>query len=264
MHTIPIKQHMLQLSSEAGEYLRHHFYTYKNVFKKQEGGLVTNIDLELEANLVKRIKHKFPDHGIIVHSSKTVNPDAESIWIVDALDGSSHFSRNIPIFTTTLAFQHKGETLMSSVNSPQTKELFFAEKGKGAYLNGIEIKVSEQDDLEKSFVYVELPEDKFLDQEDIGLRYGKYMAIFKDLAIKCEQVESFRIGTFGMCLVASGAFDAYVDLSGSSQKTAQAASRLIVEEAGGEVADLDEPRDEFVRVMACNPRLRGGLAGIVK
>jgi len=255
MDNTKIKQLMLQLSQEAGEYLRNNFHTLKNMYAKDAGGVVTNVDLKLEEMLVNRIKKEFPDHGINVIDSKTLNPDSEFMWIIDALDGSSHFSRNIPIYASSIAFQHKGKTIFGAVNHPETHELFFAEIGKGAQLNGIDISVSDVSDLQQAYVYVELPEQKFLAQKEVVGDFHKHMQTLQNLIEKCKQVETFRIGTFGQCLVASGSFDAYVDLSGSSKELSQTASSLILREAGGNVTDLDKSNDGFVRVMATNGKL---------
>jgi len=258
-----VRQSILQFSSEAGEYLRSHFYTFKNVFHSDIGSVVTNIDIELTDILVRRVKEIFPDHGIIVHGGESINESADCRWIIDPLDGSSHFSRNIPIYTVNIAFQQAGQTIFGAVNHPQTHQLFFAEKGNGAYLNGINIEVSDQANLAKAFIFVELPERKFSYQPDVAQNFNQNMAVANQLIQQAGQVESFRIGAFGQCLVAAGSFDAYVDLSGSSQALSQAASTLIVQEAGGEVIDIKEPKDGFVQFMVTNRHLTQTLKDLV-
>ena len=76
-------------------------------------------------------------------------------------------------------------------------------------------------------------------------------------------METFRIGSFGQCLVASGSFDAYVDLSGTSQALSQAAAQLIIQEAGGELINLAEDNNGFVQVMATNNKLTKKLAAVI-
>jgi myo-inositol-1(or 4)-monophosphatase len=259
-----LKQFILQLSSEASQYLRNHFYTFKNVFQKDVGSVSTNVDLQLEEIITKRIQKEFPTHGIIVHGSKSISPESDYVWIVDPLDGSSHFSRSIPIYTVNIALQYKGETIFGTVNHAQTHQLYFAQKGKGAFLNGIDIFVSNKTDLSQSYVFIEMPEKKFSKQGDIEHDFENNMLKVSELVKKSAQVESFRIGAFGQCLVASGAFDAYVDLSGSSQVLSQAASQLIVKEAGGKIIDIGEKKEGFVQVMATNGHLSNELRKIVK
>lgn len=263
MNVNKIKQFILQLSAEAGDFLRNHFYTFKNVYQKDIGKLVTNVDLDLEEIIVRRIQKEYPEHGIIVHGSKKYNEDAKNAWIVDALDGSSHYARSIPIYTVNIAFQRNGETFFGAVNHAQTRQLFFAEKGGGAFLNGIDIHVSEESDIAKAYVYIELPEKKFSKQKGFQENFDMNLRRVHELIQNVGQVETFRIGAFGQCLVAAGAFDAYVDLSGSSQVQSQSASQLIVKEAGGQIIDIAPARDGFVQVIASNGNLEGVLLDIL-
>lgn len=258
-----MKQFILQLSAQSGEYLRNHFYTFKNVYQKDIGKLVTNIDLELEEIITKRIQQEFPDHGIIFIGSKKIHEDAKNLWIIDALDGSSHFSRGIPMYTVNIAFQKNGETLLGTVNSPQTHQLFFAQKGEGAKLNGIDINVSAQNDMSKAYIYIELPEKKFTAQQGVEQKFDTNMKRVQELVKNAGQVETFRIGAFGQCMVASGAFDAYVDLSGSSEKLSQQASQLIVQEAGGKIINIEQPQNGFIQIMATNGRLKDDLRQLI-
>ncbi len=253
-----LKQFIIQLAAEAGEYLRNHFYTFKNVIEHDSGTLITNIDLELAEILTKRISRAYPDHQVIVQGDNQ-KPKLPYVWLVDPLEGSSHFSRNIPIYTVNIALQKNGETIMGAVNHSQTHQLFFAQTGGGAYLNGIKIKTSDQADLKKAYIFVELPEEKFNQAQDFDLKMKQMTALVKN----CKQVETFRIGSFGQCLVATGSFDAYVDLSGTSQALSQAASQLIVKEAGGEIIDLQQPHDGFVQIMATNGKLSNQLKEII-
>lgn len=262
METTTLNQFILQLSAEAGEYLRNNFYTFKNVFHRDVGSLATNVDLELEATLRRRISEAYPDHAITVVGGEAGDAAAEYHWIIDPLDGSQHFSRNIPIYTVNIAVQKHGETIFGAVNHPQTNQLFFAELGKGAWLNGIDIHISEQTELAKAFVFVELPERKFSQQPEKA-DFDQRMAAVAKLVERAGQVETFRIGGFGQCLVAAGAFDAYVDLSGTSRADSQAASQLILREAGGEIIDLSPKRDGFIQVLATNGTLTNDLQHVI-
>ena len=109
------------------------------------------------------------------------------------------------------------------------------------------IQVSQVKDLGKAFIFVELPERV----EDFESKMNK----IKELIKASKQIETFRIGALAQCLVAAGAFDAYVDFSGTSTIYNQAASKLIVHEAGGEIIDLDKTSGEYLRLLATNKRL---------
>lgn len=263
MDRTKIKQFMLQLSAEAGEFLRHNFYTIKSADARAGGGIVTNTDRQLESIMSRRIRQAFPEHGIKIIGGEEFNLAAGGQWVIDAIDGSSHFSRNVPIYTTTLAFLENGRTIMAAVNHPQTRQLFFAAQNEGAYLNGLAIEVSQTSDLSYAFLFVELPEQKFTEQ-DIAADFENNLKIIKILLEKSAQVETWRIGSLGQCLVASGAFDAYLDLSGSSQRLSQLASRLIMQEAGGKIIDLKNLKPEFTQVLAANEPLAEVLIDLIR
>ena len=263
MNQEKLKQFIIQLSAEAGEYLRNHFYTFKNVTLRDTGGLVTNIDLELAEIIRQRINQEYPDHQVVIQGDKAAPTNAAYVWLIDPLDGSSHFSHNIPVYTSSLALQHNGVTILGAVNQPQTNQLFFAQKDHGAYLNGIMINVSEQKDLSQAFIFVELPEQKFNDQQLSSQEFTAKMEAVSRLVSQTGQIETFRIGSFGQCLVASGAFDAYVDLSGSSEAISQAASQLILAEAGAKITALNQSKDDLVQVMATNQHLTKDLLKII-
>lgn len=262
METKKLKQFVIQLSAEAGEYLRNHFYTLKNVVEHESGRLVTNVDIELAKIISQRIADQFSDHDIVIQGGSHLPIKSEFVWYIDPLEGRSHSARNIPVYTVNLALQHQGETILAAVNHSQTHQLFFAEKGAGAYLNGIEISVSPQADLAKAFIFIELPERKFNNQLADETTFDQRMKIVSELVKKAGQVETFRIGSFGQCLVAAGSFDAYIDLSGSSQKTSQLASHLILKEAGAVIVSLKDAKDGFVQIMATNNQLSQALEWI--
>ena len=90
------------------------------------------------------------------------------------------------------------------------------------------------------------------------------MKVVEQLVAGCAQVETYRIGAFGQCLLAAGAFDAYVDLSGSTRKWDQAGSLLVAKEAGAEIVDLDPPNGDALRVMVTNGKLTKELRAIVQ
>jgi len=258
-----LKQFIIQLSAEAGEYLRNHFYTLKNVVEHESGRLVTNVDLELAEIISQRIADQFPGHEVVIQGGNQSPTKSDFVWYVDPLEGRSHSARNIPVYTVNLALQHKGETILAAVNHSQTHQLFFAEQGAGAYLNGMEISVSPQTDLAKAFIFIELPERKFINQPTDRESFNQRLKIVNQLIDKAGQVETFRIGSFGQCLVAAGSFDAYIDLSGSSQKISQLAAHLILEEAGAQIIHLQEPKDGLVQIMATNSDLAKALKTII-
>src|SRR3989338_2161004 len=210
--TNELEHFLLLLSVDAGDYLRSHFHSFRNIYKKDFKDLASNVDLNVERLIINRIRAHLPDHGIVSEEAGAINAASAYQWIIDPIDGSSHFVRNIPIYAINIALAHHGETIVAAVNHPTTQQIFFAAKGRGASLNGLPIQVSNTNDLSDAYVFVELPEQKFADQPSIETDFTARMRIFENLVRRSAQIEMYRIGAFGQCLLAAGAFDAYVDL----------------------------------------------------
>ena len=104
--------------------------------------VVTKADLLVEKIIISAIRKKYPDHGIISEESPRHKPDAEYVWIIDPIDGTLNFATGIPLFGTMVALAHRGQVILSAIHFPVTDELFFAKKGKGAYVNGKRVHCS--------------------------------------------------------------------------------------------------------------------------
>lgn len=264
----PIETHefehfLLRLSVDAGDYLRSHFHSFRNIYKKDFKDLASNVDLNVERLIIDRIQSHFPKHGIVSEETGTINDQSDYQWIIDPIDGSSHFVRNIPIYAINIALTYRGETIAAAVNHPTTQQIFFAAKGRGARLNGLPIQVSNTQHLADAYVFVELPEQKFSDQPSIEKDFAARMKIFENLVRRSTQVEMYRIGGFGQCLLAAGAFDAYIDLSGSTRNWDQIGSLFIAQEAGATIIDLEPRTDTTMRVMVTNGKLDDELRSII-
>ncbi|MDD5110766.1 MAG: hypothetical protein PHI63_06175 [Patescibacteria group bacterium] len=259
-----LKPFILKLAADAGDVLLSHAGRVHEVHRKDFQDVVTDVDRAVEQLIIQRILAQFPAHGIMAEESGTVRPDAEYLWVIDPLDGSAHFARNIPMYSVNIALQHHGKTVLAVINQPTTRQLFFAAAGSGATVNGVPMHVSGVTKLSDAFVYIELPEQKFAAQPSIKKNFSARMDVVEKLVAACTQVETYRIGAFGQCLVAAGAFDAWVDLSGSSRTWDQAASLLIAKEAGAEIIDLDPSEGDAIRVMVTNGKLTKELLTIVR
>lgn len=244
--------------------MQSHSHRSRRVYRKDFHDLATNVDIEVEKLILNRIQKEFPGHGIYSEEAGLIRPDTEYLWIVDPIDGSAHFVRNIPVYTINIALQYQGKTIAAAINHPTTEQLFFAEADGGAMLNGSPIHVSKTGKLSDAFVFVELPEQKFARQPSIKKDFVARMKIVERLVATCAQVETYRVGAFGQCLLAAGAFDAYVDLSGSTRKWDQAGSLLIAKEAGAEIVHLSPPSGDALRAMVTNRRITKELGKILR
>lgn len=206
-----------------------HYGSKKEINFKGEIDLVTNADKESESYIIDKISKKFPNHQILCEESNAINADGTSFkWIVDPLDGTTNFSHDYPLFGISIALEVEGKVILGVVYDPLHKELFYATKEGGAYLNGKAIKVSKIDSLNKSLVATGFG-------YDIRYNPGKSIDYFAKMLLKTQAMRRDGSAALDLCYVASGRFDAFYELRLYPWDVA--AGSLIVEEAGGEITD---------------------------
>ena len=123
------------------------FHTPKEVSFKGPGNPVTDVDVLAEKAVLRRLKDEYPDFGIISEESEPVATDSGYTWVVDPLDGTRNYASGIPHFAVVVALAWHGEVVVGVTYDPVRDELFTAEKGKGAYLDGAPISVSARDEI---------------------------------------------------------------------------------------------------------------------
>ena len=123
----------------AGEIIVRHLdsIAHLKVTAKAQGEFCCEVDIKAEQAIMNTILKAYPDHGILAEESGTHHPSADVIWIIDPLDGTTNFIMRHTFFTTTLALLKDGEPIIGVIHAPYTRELFVAEKGKGARRNEI-------------------------------------------------------------------------------------------------------------------------------
>jgi len=191
-------------------------------------GLVTIGDKESDSYITNHIKKEFPRHAILTEESGESGV-SDHLWIIDPLDGTNNYSRGIPYFAVSIALAYKGSVVMGVIYAPVTKELFYAEKGSGAFLNGRKISVSSRP-LKDSNVAFDADRNK-PDGPSVLL---KNIQSFVDKISKPIINES---ATLDLAYVAVGRYDAFIHPHCKVWDVA--AGQLIVEEAGGKVTRFD-------------------------
>lgn len=231
-----IGKEVQKLVEKSGKVLREGFWTEKRVEAKGERDVVSEYDRRVEKILVEGLREKYPEIGVEAEESGEIaGSEGKLRWVIDPLDGSSHYLRGVPIFCVSVALQKGAKKLLGVVFNPMTEMYFEAEAGRGAKLNGRELKVSKESDLEKSQLYVEFPEEKVAGEKVGAEEFDQRMKDITQLTRVCRGVEHHRIGSWGLALTASGGYEAYLDLSGSTKPWDVAAGMLLVQEAGGEI-----------------------------
>jgi myo-inositol-1(or 4)-monophosphatase len=221
-----------QLARDAGQILLERFGRHINVQHKGEIDLVTEADLAAELLIVERIKSFHPRHAILAEESGvTASDDAtnEFRWIIDPLDGTTNYAHNYPCFCTSIALEHKGEIVIGVVYDPTRDELFSAERGAGATLNGRKMRVSNVEDLEQSLLCTGFP----YDVRDRGDFARHFQAFIK----RAQAVRRDGSAALDLAYTAAGRFDGFWEEG--LRPWDVAAGVLLVEEAGGRVSDYD-------------------------
>lgn len=223
----------MEAALKAGNILKEGFGTsFKISNKEGKNNLVTEFDHLAEKIIIEHIHSKFPDHAFLAEESgKTGNVKIDNVrWVIDPLDGTVNFAHSLPIFSVSIAAELNNELLCGVVYHPMLDELFTAEKGKGSYLNGNPIKVSQNDDLDTSFLVTGFPYN--VNQNPCGCINHFVSIIQRGIPVR-------RLGSAALDLayVAAGRFDGFWEIDLHPWDVA--AGVLLIREAGGRVSDYN-------------------------
>lgn len=191
--------------------------------------LVTEVDKASEALIMDIIRQDFPGHFILSEEIGEVKMDSSTKWIIDPIDGTVNFANGIPLCCVSIGIEHEGNMIMGAVYNPMMNEFFFAEKGKGAFLNDNAIRVSQQDQVKHACLVTGFSYT-YLDMENGPLE------VFSRLIRKGIPVRRLGSAAIDLCWVAAGRFDGFYEHKLNAWDSA--AGFLMVEEAGGVVTDF--------------------------
>jgi len=216
---------ILGLVKEAGWKLQEYVSKDLEVSFKNNNplDLVTKADIEISEFLSTRIREGFAGETIYSEEVSEVDISSGSYWSLDPIDGTTNFSRHIPHYAVVVAYIDKGVSVVGALYNPKTDELYSFEKGKGAYLNGKPIKVSNISKLEESYVLLRAGRNK--DLWDWGAESYKFLL---QSGVKCANLGSSGLDT---CYVASGRVEA--NIYGTLTTIDIAAAIGLLKEAGG-------------------------------
>ena len=197
---------------------------------KGEINLVTEVDLLCEKEIITSIKKQFPDHAFLAEESGATEGDADHLWIIDPLDGTVNYAHGYPCYCVSIGYQRKGEVVVGVVYNPCLDELFVAEKGRGATLNGKAIAVSPATELKKSLLATGFA-------YDINESTNNNLDHFENLIKACQAIRRPGSAAMDLCYTAMGRFEGFWELK--LHPWDYAAGWLMVEEAGGQVTRFD-------------------------
>src|SRR4051812_11328552 len=146
------KKFALDLAEKAGAIMKKNFDLKMTKQLKADKTFVTETDLAINTMVSEAVKNNFPEHGIITEEAASENSDKEFVWVCDPVDGTIPFSHGVPTSVFSLALVQNGKSIVGVVNDPFSNRLYYAEKGKGTFMNGKKISVSENASLTRSLV----------------------------------------------------------------------------------------------------------------
>jgi myo-inositol-1(or 4)-monophosphatase len=229
-----------------------------HIDKKGTIDLVTEVDVAVERMFRALIAERFPDHQVLAEElggASTVPPGP--CWIFDPIDGTTNYAHGLPIFCASLALEIDGVAEVAAVYDPTRRELFTAERGGGAYLNGRRIHVSAAERLVDAMLVTGFP-------YDVHKRVDEIVGLFGEFVGRARAVRRLGSAAIDLCYVAAGRMDGFWETDLKAWDIAGGA--LIVAEAGGVVTDTDgEPfASRGGHVLATNPHLHAPMVDVIR
>ncbi len=249
-----------EVAREAGALLRRYYEKGVTAEFKGDVDIVTEADRASEKLIGERLGTLFPDHGIFGEEGTRQRLGAEYRWYVDPLDGTTNFAHGFPYFCVSLGLEHRpagtpdnadGVIVAAAIYEPLRDELFLAERGQGAYLNGRRIHASKTAMLQEALLATGFPSQR---------RHENPNALFyHHLTLRTHGVRRAGAAAVDLAYTAAGRIDAFWEFNLNPWDTA--AGALLVEEAGGEISRFDGApfRLDSREVLATNGRIGGEL-----
>ncbi len=230
-----------------------------NVDIKGYGNYVTQVDYNVQKFLRESLEKLYPEIQFMGEEGERESIDfKKSVWILDPIDGTANLVHNLNQSAVSLGLVENRVPVMGIVYNPFSDELFYAEKGKGAYLNGQQIHVSKAKTLSDSLISIgTAPYDKALGKETFDVVYEIYC--------KCQDVRRFGAAAIELCNLAAGRIDGFFEMN--LKPWDYAAGVVILREAGGEIYnyDCEEISYEYPdNIIASNSKIQSELFEIIQ
>ena len=228
--------------------------------KKGEIDLVTEVDLECERMFRAVLAERFPDHDILAEelgATSRAHTPSRFRWVFDPLDGTTNYAHGLPIFCASLAFEIDGRPVAGAIYDPTRRELFTAERGEGARVNGEPLRVSSTAQLVDALLVTGFPYDVHKNSGDLVALFGEFLG-------RARAVRRLGSAAIDLCYVAAGRLDAFWEQKLNPWDVS--AGALIVEEAGGRVTGIDgSPFDAAAgHLIASNGHIHQQMIEIVR
>ena len=227
-----------------------------SVSYKGERNLVTEMDKKAETLIVDILHKEFPDHDIIAEEGGGQNNNSLWCWYIDPIDGTTNYVRRFPIYCVSIGLEHNGELVIGVVYQPVLKELFTAQLGCGAFLNGEKLKVSSVASMNEAVLATGFP---YTVKQNPDL----YLARFRGFMLDSLAIRRAGSAALDLCYVAAGRFDGFWESNLAPWD--MAAGVLMVTEAGGEVTDFLGGKDFLTKgeIIASNKIIHNSMKEVL-
>lgn len=253
---------MLEAADEAAKILIEYFDTDFEIGRKKfYNDLVTEVDKKSEAKIIEVIHSHFPSHNVLGEeggfAAGELEKKSDCVWIIDPIDGTVNYAHSVPIFCISIALEIKGEVSLGIVYNPISKEKFFAESGKGSFLNGKKISVSDIGALRDSLLVTGF-------SYDVHESNNHSLDHFVNFVKKGLPVRRLGSAAIDICYVACGKFEGFWEVNLNAWDVA--ASYLILKEASGLVTDFKGGKYSIYgkEILASNGKIHSEMIEVLK
>jgi len=246
---------MVRAAEKVGKMLVRDFGEVEKlqVTRKGIGDFVTQADYKSEKMLHEELLKARPDYGFLMEEGGKragKNPDYE--WVIDPIDGTTNFMHGIPFWAISIGLVYKGKPIAGIVFNPILDELYWAERGQGAFMNAERLRVSGRTQLDNAVVSAH----QNYKGRAVGLKAEEHKHVITHVGV----TRKLGCSSLDLCYVAAGKLDAYIDRGPKPWDFA--AGMLVVQEAGGYVTEINGVKDKLPyadNILAANPKIHAQL-----
>lgn len=252
-----ILQFTESIARQAGDILRQGYGNVRQIRQKGAIDLVTEFDKRSEELILSAMQREFPGHAILAEESGRNTISSEYQWVIDPLDGTTNFAHGIPIFCVTMALFLNNSPILGVTYDPLRDEMFSAEAGRGATLNGRPIHVSSETHLERAVISTGFP-------YDLRTNPRNNLTQFVQFQLRTTAVRHLASAALDCAWTAMGRLDGYWEFGVEPWDVG--AGVLIVREAGGRVSTIEEEENFLVQssILASNGSLHEQMSRVLK
>jgi myo-inositol-1(or 4)-monophosphatase len=224
------------------------------ISSKGPNDFVSEVDQAAERAIIDILLQAYPGHGILAEESGREHGarDSEYVWIIDPLDGTTNFLHGFPVYAVSIALAHRGQVQQAVVYDPTRNDLFYASRGRGAFLNDRRLRVSKRTRMNEALIGTGFPFRK-------GDNFKRYVKMFEEVMQHCAGLRRPGAAALDLCYVAAGYYDGFFETGLNPWDVA--AGSLMITEAGGLIGNFTGEADYLYQreVVAGTPKVYGQM-----